>query len=261
MSGPMTALKVLSLGWGVQSFTLAAMVALGELEPLDAAIHSDTGFESKLTYEFAKRWTPWLQEHGVKIATVHGTSGNYSELYQISPTRKFLLIPVFSITSAGDTQFGRRECTTNWKVVPLRRWLQANRNKQPVEQWIGISFDERERMRTSGVKYITNRYPLVEKRMTRADCKDWLNLHGLEVPPKSACVFCPYHSAAQWREVKKVTDDWRRATEVDELIRNGENGRLIYLTYKRVPINELRLETQEDLGQMTFFECSGSCWL
>jgi hypothetical protein len=27
-------MKILSLGWGVQSFTLAAMVALGELPPI-----------------------------------------------------------------------------------------------------------------------------------------------------------------------------------------------------------------------------------
>ena len=41
-------MRVISLGWGVQSFTLAAMVALGELEPIDAAIHADTTHDSVL---------------------------------------------------------------------------------------------------------------------------------------------------------------------------------------------------------------------
>ena len=36
----MPVMKIISLGWGVQSFTLAAMVALGELEPVDFAIHA-----------------------------------------------------------------------------------------------------------------------------------------------------------------------------------------------------------------------------
>lgn len=63
-------MKALSLGWGVQSFTLAAMVALGDLEPVDVAIHADTTHESKLTYEFAARWTPWLEERGVRVVTV-----------------------------------------------------------------------------------------------------------------------------------------------------------------------------------------------
>lgn len=63
-------MKIISLGWGVQSFTLAAMVALGELEPVQAALHADTTFESQLTYQFAERWTGWLEERGVKVVTV-----------------------------------------------------------------------------------------------------------------------------------------------------------------------------------------------
>ena len=54
-------MKILSLGWGVQSFTLAAMAALGEIEPVDFAIHADTRHEFSGTYEFAKTWTPWLE--------------------------------------------------------------------------------------------------------------------------------------------------------------------------------------------------------
>ena len=46
-------MKTISLGWGVQSFTLAAMVALGDLEPVDVAIHADTTHEASGTYAFA----------------------------------------------------------------------------------------------------------------------------------------------------------------------------------------------------------------
>jgi 3'-phosphoadenosine 5'-phosphosulfate sulfotransferase (PAPS reductase)/FAD synthetase len=63
-------MKILSLGWGVQSFTLAAMVALGELEPIDYAIHADTTHESALTYEFADRWREWLEDRGVLVVVV-----------------------------------------------------------------------------------------------------------------------------------------------------------------------------------------------
>ena len=34
-------LKILSLGWGVQSWTLAAMAALGEIPMPDYAVHAD----------------------------------------------------------------------------------------------------------------------------------------------------------------------------------------------------------------------------
>ena len=64
-------LRYLSLGWGVQSWTIAAMVALGELPPVDIAVHADTGHEAQGTYEHVRLWTPWLEERGVKVATVH----------------------------------------------------------------------------------------------------------------------------------------------------------------------------------------------
>ena len=64
------ALKVISLGWRVQSWTLAAMVALEELPPVDYAVHSDTTHEAAGTYAHAAKWTPWLEERGVKVVTV-----------------------------------------------------------------------------------------------------------------------------------------------------------------------------------------------
>ncbi|KKL22079.1 hypothetical protein LCGC14_2439070, partial [marine sediment metagenome] len=54
-------LRVLSLGWGVQSWTLAAMIALKELPPIDYAIHADTTHEMSNTYALAAKWTPWLE--------------------------------------------------------------------------------------------------------------------------------------------------------------------------------------------------------
>ena len=60
----------LSLGWGTQSFALAAMVALGELPPVDVAIHADTTHERTATYAFAEKWTPWLEARGVRVVTV-----------------------------------------------------------------------------------------------------------------------------------------------------------------------------------------------
>lgn len=254
-------MKILSLGWGVQSFTLAAMSALGELEPIDAAIHADTGYESQLTYEFAGRWTGWLEERGVKVVTVNGTNGTMDELFYTSRAgHRFLKIPAY-YEKDGLGAIMKRECTTHWKITPMRRWLQANRNKQPVEQWIGISLDEMERMRYSDVQYITNRYPLFEKRMTRNACMLWLEKNGIEVPPKSACIFCPYHNKATWIKTKAVPEDWQRALAVDEHIRDYDPTLKTYLTSYLKPLTELDLSTPEENGQMSFFDCSGTCWL
>ena len=51
-------LRVLSLGAGVQSSTLALMMTAGEVLTLDCAIFADTRAESDSTY----RWLDWLEK-------------------------------------------------------------------------------------------------------------------------------------------------------------------------------------------------------
>jgi hypothetical protein len=246
-------MKILSLGWGVQSFTLAAMVALGELEPIDAAIHADTTHESKLTYEFADRWRGWLEERGVRVVTTKANA-------PLINAHGGILIPAFTVSPAGLGQT-HRQCTGDWKINYIRRWLQSNRNKQPVEQWLGISMDEFQRMHDSDVKYITHRWPLIELKMTRNDCVSWLKAHGLEVPPKSACTFCPYHNQAEWRRIKNTPDDWREAVEVDREIRKARPPYDLFVHPARKPLEEIDFRTQEEKGQMSLWdnECSGIC--
>jgi 3'-phosphoadenosine 5'-phosphosulfate sulfotransferase (PAPS reductase)/FAD synthetase len=247
------AMKVISLGWGVQSFTLAAMVALGELEPVDYAIHADTTHESSLTYDFAKRWAPWLEENGVKVITVVNRA---SELGQ----KAVVDIPAFTLSDRGNGQI-RRQCTQDWKIAPMRRWLQKNRNGEPIEQWLGISLDEFQRMKDSDVKYITHRWPLIEMKMTRADCEKWLEAHGLEIPPRSACTFCPYHNTEEWRRIKNNPDDWREAVEVDQAIRKARPPYDLFVHPARKPLEEVDLRTETEKGQLSLWdeECEGVC--
>jgi 3'-phosphoadenosine 5'-phosphosulfate sulfotransferase (PAPS reductase)/FAD synthetase len=48
-------IRVLSLGAGVQSTTLALMAARGEIEAPDCAIFADTGWEPRAVYEHLDR--------------------------------------------------------------------------------------------------------------------------------------------------------------------------------------------------------------
>jgi hypothetical protein len=249
-------MKAISLGWGVQSFTLTAMVALGDLEPVDVAIHADTTHEKGGTYSFAARWTPWLEERGVRVVTVTNTE---TELGQNGPT---VDVPAYTIGTSDKGGQLRRQCTSDWKIAPLRRWLQSNRNGQRIEQWLGISLDEFQRMKDSDVKYITHRWPLIEMRMTRWDCQRYLETHGLEVPPKSACVFCPYHNQAAWRELKTQGGaDWQKAVEVDEAIRKVRPPYDLFIHPARIPLVDIDLRSEQDKGQLSLWddECSGIC--
>jgi len=249
-------MKVLSLGWGVQSFTLAAMVALGELEPIDYAIHADTTHESQLTYEFADRWRGWLKERGVEVVTVKPKSAKVV----ISIGNGGIAIPAYTIGERKNGQL-HRQCTGDWKIMSMRRWIQAHRNKEPVEQWIGISWDESQRMKFSDVKYITHKWPLLDKRMTRVDCKKWLTSHNIEIPPRSACTFCPFHSTEEWRRIKNNEHDWQEVIKTDLEIRKAWQPIDLFLHPSRKPIEEVDFRTAEEKGQLSLWdaECSGIC--
>lgn len=291
-------MRVLSLGWGVQSFTLAAMAALGDIEPVAAAVHADTMHERETTYAFAEKWTPWLERHGVRVVTVTNPTGGvweifkrlgqthvpaYTRIRRDGPTQ---LIEEYTWTwgedgdeyevptgrmievkpTDSDGQL-RRSCTHRWKIVPLRRWLQANRNGENVEQLLGISLDEWHRAKDSDVSYITHRHPLLDQRMTRADCIAYLRRNGLEVPNKSSCTFCPYHNRAAWEELKRQGGrDWDEAISVDAALRNARPPYELYIHSARKPLPEaVRIPEDEGATQLTMLDdtaCdSGYCFL
>lgn len=269
----MTALRIISLGWGVQSWCIAAGVALGELPPVDFAIHSDTTFERRATYEFAAKWTPWLEEHGVKVVTVSDTRATHILKKSSTSDGHYTLMPVFTRNEDGSKGQLRRQCTSRWKIEPLHRWLGEELGRQGidkapgvVQQQLGITLDEWQRAKDSPVPWIENTYPLLDRRMTRQDCIDWLKAHDLPSPGKSACVQCMFHSRAYWVEMKKEGgDDWRRAVEADEQLR--ASGRPWYLHSDRIPLEEAVKLPHEQVQTWMFDkdnepECdSGHCFL
>ena len=245
--------RFLSLGWGVQSWTLAAMMALDELPRVDHLVHADTGHEAEATYAFAKAMTPWLGEHGMSVVTVQAKRTQVVR----EDWSDSVLIPAFTLDGSGSEGQVRRQCTHDWKIAPIRTFLRAElrrlgRKVAPgaVEAWLGISADEWHRMRTSDVAYITNVYPLVDRRMTRKACMRWLATQGLPTPPKSACTFCPYHGLAAWRDLKRTGGpDWQEAVEVDLAIRSKRPPHDLFAHPYRRPLEDA-VRLPEDDGQL-----------
>ena len=260
-------LRILSLGWGVQSWTLAAMAALGEIEPVDYAVHADTTWEHSGTYEHAREWTPWLGEHGVKVVTVWGQR---PDVVREDWKGEGLMIPAFTTDhKTGASGKTRRQCTDDWKIQPQRRFISdvlrdRGWKKTPgvVEGLMGISLDEYIRMRDSDVAYITNSYPLVDKRATRADCVGWLEAHGLDVPVKSSCVFCPFKNRRNWQELKRGGgSDWEAAVAVDAHIRNRRPTVDAFVHVARKPLAEaVKIPEDEGARQLELPCDSGHCF-
>lgn len=233
-------------------------MALGELPPVDVAIHADTTHERSQTYEFARRWTPWLEVRGVKTVTVEADNTDAIDAYG------GMMLPAYMWKDGSPAKFSR-QCTDKWKRAPLRAYIQRHRSGAPVELWLGISTDEYKRMRDSDVKYITHRWPLIEQKMSRKDCEAWLTAHNLEIPVKSSCVFCPYHNRAAWQELKQSGNgDWEKAVEVDEAIRKARPPYDLFVHPARIPLADVDLRTPQEKGQMELWanweeECSGIC--
>jgi hypothetical protein len=134
-----------------------------------------------------------------------------------------------------------------------------------VEVWLGISTDEAHRMRASRQRYMDNRYPLIEWRMSRWDCLRWLERHGYPRPPKSACLGCPFHDNAYWRALRANSpDEWQDAVGADVALRQGSNRGMRateYMHPQRVPLDLADLESDIDIRQPDLFgnECEGMC--
>lgn len=97
-----------------------------------------------------------------------------------------------------------------------------------ITQVMGLSFDEPRRVANVKRRFFAMpknwnpEFPLFEDFATRLDCQNYLEKRLPDVKvPRSACVFCPYKSDAEWSELK--TNDpagWLRAVEIDHAIRD-----------------------------------------
>src|SRR3990170_330259 len=194
-------LRVLSWGMGVQSTTLAVMSALGDLPRLSVILSTDLGWERAATYQTADFYTTWLRERGLHVEIIH--TGDIRE----KAAKEHIHMP-FWTSHGGPLQ---RQCTQHFKIRPIRRRIREllgfHASKPPTpppgaaEMWIGFSWDEMGRMKKSSVAYITNRFPLIEMRMTRQQCEEYLHARDLPIPVKTACIGCPYRTAAEYLEM------------------------------------------------------------
>jgi len=237
------------------------MACRDQIEKPAAAIFADTGWEDPRTYvhlEFLKREAAAA---GIPVLVV--SNGNIRDdlLNAAEMKTEFIMVPLF-LKSGNQILMGRRECTYNYKMRPVRAKIRELLGITPtafvphdaVEVWVGISIDEYQRAAPSRKKWLQNRFPLVEMQMTRGDCEMWLHQHypGLIVP-KSACIGCPFHSKDCWSDISHDEDMWSDVIEVDEAIRTGrKDDRLQFLHSKGIPLAEVDFRTPEDKGQLAF---------
>ena len=272
-------LRVLSLGAGVQSTTLALMVEKGEIPMVDCGIFADVGAEPKAVYEHLD----WLEKQlsypiyrvqwrNLKDDIISASKGEYKAFTAPFYTKN---------TDTSKKGMLRRQCTGDYKIKPITKKIrellgyskgQRVKPDTKVELVMGISYDEMQRMKINQLKYIDNQYPLVEKAIRRKRCIEWMEENNFPKPPRSACTFCPYHSNEEWRKIKQNKEEWEEVVKLDKMIRNQEQHKEknksvakvkdnLFLHRDCIPIDEVDLREEDDkTGQYSLLdECEGMC--
>lgn len=231
---------------------------------IDAAIFADTGWETMATYLHLEWLKAEAAKHGIPVIVVE--NGNVREdsiegSVRMRSGKRSASMPVFTCQLNGSVGVLRRQCTYDYKITPIKREVRRMLGIKPrcvapkdcVEQWIGISTDEAQRIFTrQPSRESVMRYPLVEWRpMTRLDCIRWLAENYNITVPKSSCIGCPYHSQKEWRALSEP--EFKDACVFDEAIRRkgGVRGDL-YLHRSCVPLADVDLSTPEERGQQVF---------
>ena len=121
------------------------MTALGELPRIDLAVHADTQHEHQATYKHAAKWTPCLADRDVRVITVQEPR---TDIIRPEWAAGSVMMPAFT-QNKQDGSHGQitRQCTREWKIVPMRKHLRTllPKGRLPpgcVECWQGITLDE-----------------------------------------------------------------------------------------------------------------------
>lgn len=271
-------LTIISLGAGVQSSTMALMCAVGEIKPMpEFAVFADTQAEPDGVYS----WLDWLEKqlpfpvHRVSKGSLTEASTRQRRSQKSGNLYLKSSIPAFLKAPDGKMGISNRQCTSDYKITPIHQFIRKHREKKQVIQMMGISYDEIIRMKPSRKKYITHTYPLIDLKMTRQDCLDWMNLKGYPMPPRSACVYCPYHSNKEWERIKVETPaEFQKAVQYEKDLQAAAVGTILrgtpFLHRSGKPLNEIifvdydadkRGQVTNESKQGDFFgaECEGMC--
>jgi hypothetical protein len=219
----------------------------------ELAIFADTLHEPPEVYEHLD----WLEEQvagRIEIARVSA-----GDLLEVATSRPFNPIPLYLRNPDGSTSIGRRQCTKEFKLYPIRHELRR-RGIDPVEMWVGISLDEFQRMKPSGLKWM--REPLAADRA--ADHQERLKAWFASGTPAGGSRSRPACSA----RTSATATGRRCATTIRRASRAPwpptrrcatPDGREQFVSSSMVPLP--MLQTAEDLGQVTFdcSECEGMC--
>ena len=224
----------LSFGGGVNS--VALMLWLIEHDIEFEAVFADHGGDYPETYEYVDM----LMDKGYEITVLkvkRKAHGKLVNLYEYC--YEYRLTPGYT----------NRWCTASFKVAPI-----INYQEKPCFTFLGISAEESHRAYRKTV-YGTGSvrdYPLIDHNIDRDGCKDIIRSHGLPMPPKSGCFFCPFMKKSEVQALYHRCDDlFDKALDLEKrnIERNKAKGkkRSGYLHSSNRPLEVVAMTNQIEL--------------
>lgn len=222
--------KVLSYGGGLDSFAML-LQAIERGEKPDVVVFMDVGDGSPEsdgqdpaewpgTYRHIREQViPLCKEHGIEFVWMTTAEWPVREARSLFHwMEKRGQIPVSG---------PKRICTTIAKVERFEAWMDSRWPDREVEVWIGFDADEGKRVAKDpnagtgrkikpGQARRRNRFPLVEWGLCRCRCESYVRGLGRPVPRKSACVFCPYSTKADFKTLaREIPEQWDRVVALE----------------------------------------------
>lgn len=282
-------MDIASFGGGVQSTTIALLaldsdprlLAVSDGRVPEHYLFADTGDEPEAVYRHIDMMRRRFDVANVPFHVLHRYSGVSLSKHLLRRLRagkesNLTWIPAY-VEGATKSVPLQRRCTFRYKVEALdraaKRLAQVPRllggavyqGAPFVRSWIGISLDESQRMRAAKHRWSEMFYPLVEMGWRRSDCLRYLSERCVPAP-RSACVYCPFHSDREWERMRvEAPADFRRAVLFERHLLAAVRGlgdgsalrSLPYLHPSRVPLDEVTFGA----GQLDLWgnDCSGVC--
>lgn len=203
--------KVLSYGGGIDSFAML-VDAVQRGEKPDLVVFADVTDRNREdpgewpeTYSHIERVAiPYCNQHGIPFVWLHTDQ---------SPVRGHRSL--YAYLRSLNAMVGRtsRMCTVAAKVERVAAFLAAEFPRETVEVWIGFEAGEEDRAdkdphavgssakRASKASLRVSRFPMIERRICRCRAVELIRAAGLEVPPGSACVYCPFSSRGDFQRL------------------------------------------------------------
>ena len=271
----------------MQSTALYLMALDGEIEPIDVAIFADVQEEPADVYSHLD-WLDSLKGPPILRVTAGKLGDALDKVTDAAGNAKaaaghYVSIPAFTLSPNGFKGRIQRQCTKDFKIVPCEQAIRRQvfglqpGHRLPQEksclQLMGLSYDEPKRVIRVKQQFMrkpknwTVEFPLFELEMTRSDCIAYLRDRVPHEVPRSACVFCPFKSDAEWRRLRDTDPaGWSRAVEIDRVCRTATGLDASRFLHKScLPLDQVDLRpADEKTGQKHLFsgwqdECEGYC--